>query len=649
MHLLDPEFSPTQVIDGIGFSLELGVDVDTLLLDIAVDCDDDPKLVVLFDFKTETGERVEEGPPEVGVSRHYELPFYYIKTTDALPRLITVPEGAERLELHLVNWGDIPVHILRARVFVNTTIMDMPPLVDESEEDVEVSVVPDLDFSQIDQSDLLRIASTPEKLVQLKPGVCYEHSVKLVSLVPAVENHRAAVIMPRFYDEQMRLITDHGNRFSSSDRLGEYVYLAYNPDGSDKPVEFDFPEHAKWFGYIIEPWSLKDLLAVDVRTEQVGLSRKGQTEKLRRELAALENVPADDLVLIYTGTTRIGEKHRANRSMMMAIELAEMGKSVVFVYYRASRRQSILEDQTICYQGGGRVIQVPNDLFIEFSDSVVKMGRNGGSALVTMPDAGSMPLMNHLKANGWQCAYEARDDWEEFHRVGAGRWYDINFERYLARKADFTLSVSPPLREKMIAMGAKREDSHILANGAGARFHEHFATTGSHPVSHVNGTGKIGYFGHLTQKWFDWPALLGLAKANPDTQIEIIGHGQHPEIDLPNVTFLGAMDHAQIIEAAKGWEIGIIPFVPSRLANAVDPIKIYEYLCLRLKVVSVYMEQIANYPNTYTYTHSDELITAVAKAQATAFDIEKNLEFCKACSWANRVEELASRFEGANQ
>ena len=106
----------------------------------------------------------------------------------------------------------------------------------------------------------------------------------------------------------------------------------------------------------------------------------------------------------------------------------------------------------------------------------------------------------------------------------------------------------------------------------------------------------IGYFGHLTGSW---ESLIQVAKHRPNYYFEIIGHSEPKSLNLPsNVSILGPKNHLEINEIASNWSVAIIPFKVSKLSDAVDPIKIYEYLALNLPVVSFKMPQIENYPNT---------------------------------------------------
>ena len=62
---------------------------------------------------------------------------------------------------------------------------------------------------------------------------------------------------------------------------------------------------------------------------------------------------------------------------------------------------------------------------------------------------------------------------------------------------------------------------------------------------------KIGYFGHLTERWFDWEALLWIARQRREYLFEIIGHGAPEKLDLPaNVKVLGPKPQVEICNIA---------------------------------------------------------------------------------------------------
>ena len=159
-------------------------------------------------------------------------------------------------------------------------------------------------------------------------------------------------------------------------------------------------------------------------------------------------------------------------------------------------------------------------------------------------------------------------------------------------------------------------------------------------------TKIIGYFGHLTGSWFDWESLIQVAKLRPNYYFEIIGHSEPKSLELPsNVSILGPKNHLEINEIASNWSVAIIPFKVSKLSDAVDPIKIYEYLALDLPVVSFSMPQIENYPNTLIANNVEEFCESIDEFIRHKPNFKFAKKWLKNNTWASRVDEYDKLIE----
>jgi hypothetical protein len=103
---------------------------------------------------------------------------------------------------------------------------------------------------------------------------------------------------------------------------------------------------------------------------------------------------------------------------------------------------------------------------------------------------------------------------------------------------------------------------------------------------------------------------------------------------------LGPKTHAEICEIAARWRAAIIPFKMSALADAVDPIEIYEYFGLGLPVVSFRMPQIADYPHTETVDTVEDFVAALERAVETPVDAARLEAFLAENQWSRRAEQL---------
>jgi glycosyltransferase involved in cell wall biosynthesis len=208
-------------------------------------------------------------------------------------------------------------------------------------------------------------------------------------------------------------------------------------------------------------------------------------------------------------------------------------------------------------------------------------------------------------------------------------------ETYLLQNADIATITQNNLLKKMSDMGAER--FALLPNAF-----EDWEKPGKKSLPPIRkGRITIGYFGHLTSSWFDWPLVVSLAKRRPDWTFHIIGYGLDKRIvSLDNLIFLGRVEHGDLPALAKNWDAAMIPFQASKLSAAVDPIKIYEYISLRLPTVVTGMPHLASYPGVFIANDGAEFEAAVEKAAKTKIDTTTVETFLSVNRWSNRINDL---------
>jgi hypothetical protein len=85
--------------------------------------------------------------------------------------------------------------------------------------------------------------------------------------------------------------------------------------------------------------------------------------------------------------------------------------------------------------------------------------------------------------------------------------------------------------------------------------------------------------------------------------------------------------------------VGIIPFKINKLSAAVDPIKIYEYLALGLPVVSFFMPQIKDYPNTSLANSVEEFVKELNSIVQSNKDYTDLDDWLVQNTWKDRVNQ----------
>ena len=284
------------------------------------------------------------------------------------------------------------------------------------------------------------------------------------------------------------------------------------------------------------------------------------------------------------------------------------------------------------------VIQVPLYQFLN-GFNALSLENKVGHYVITLPARQFTETVDTWRSKGGVVIYDIMDEWEEFFRTGQAPWYEKTLEQELVLKADFVSAVSPALKRKFEHI---RTDIAIIGNG----YSPMVLGVDKKGIA-GNGRGEcvvIGYFGHLTDAWFDWDLLFSLATQDSNYNFEIIGYGE-PEwvrkkiAQFNNISLVGKVVPADLHSYVSRWKVGIIPFVQSGLSDAVDPIKIYEYLYFGLPVVVTGIGHLKDYPKTYFATKSN-IREKIAQAIADATSIDDLEDFLRKTTWEARFDSL---------
>jgi glycosyltransferase involved in cell wall biosynthesis len=381
------------------------------------------------------------------------------------------------------------------------------------------------------------------------------------------------------------------------------------------------------------------------RDDAIGADGTPDEDPLAALLAAARRAASGNgssprrLFLLFSGTTFT--ESEGQRPTRLARELARRGIVVAFVYWRWDRtppRQS---------QSFPQVVQIPIDTFLEHYKPVLaspEMARFDRVFLMEFPHPSLWRMVNLANAYGWRTVYDVIDDWEEFQKVGQADWYSPSVERYLVDNADLTAVTCDALEEKVARMSEGRARVVRLANAIEA---DAFSPPEA-PAAVARGDVTVGYFGHLTDAWFDWDLVTALARRRPLWKFHLIGYGQPGGLGVPpNVLLLGKVEHRMLPAYAANWDVAIIPFRPSALSRAVDPIKVYEYLALGLPTVAAGMPHLGTYPGVLTAEGVDEVEAAIAKAAGGRPDAGIVREFLSRNHWGARVDGLLAALADA--
>lgn len=291
------------------------------------------------------------------------------------------------------------------------------------------------------------------------------------------------------------------------------------------------------------------------------------------------------------------------------------------------------------------VYSIPMYTLLDLPDSLSILHEvRSKQAYLNIPAEPYLDFIPFLRKYGFEVVYDIMDEWEEFHKVGQASWYNKDVEESFVIQADRVVTVSMPLVEKFTFL---RNDVKCIGNGYYA------SLLGEKDISckEANDQGNvyIGYFGHLTDSWFDWEMIFEIAEANKKFVFELIGYGASEEVlkklkNYSNINYHGKVSPRELSVYVKKWHIGIIPFKESNLSYAVDPIKVYEYLYFGLQVVSTGIPHLKDYPNVIASSNnvshfSESLIKAYNSAIGPYDSTELNI-FLESTTWEERFHTM---------
>jgi len=320
------------------------------------------------------------------------------------------------------------------------------------------------------------------------------------------------------------------------------------------------------------------------------------------------------------------------------------GYFVVFVVWQWSRDDA-QENRPVHVWPG--VFQVALFEFLDCRENFPSR-RKKALYIVSFPAPVLVDFVPELRKKGYAIIYDIMDEWEEFSKVGQAIWYEKDVEESLVLQSDLVTAVAPSLVDKFTPI---RKDIVLIGNGytPDVLGCDHKDVSRRLSVDHESKNFTIGYFGHLTDAWFDWSLLFETSKNYPEVRFEIIGYGASVQMvkkitNYPNIKLLGKVVPSELHVFVCNWDAAIIPFLPGKLAEAVDPIKIYEYIYFGLSVFVTGMPHLSEYPGVVAHDRGDvvqnfgKFIESVG-AQSIKNKVER-AEFLEKTTWDARFDCL---------
>lgn len=268
-----------------------------------------------------------------------------------------------------------------------------------------------------------------------------------------------------------------------------------------------------------------------------------------------------------------------------------------------------------------------------------KLGMRGFQLWTFVPT--SADYVGHL---GEQLSvYYVTDNWKAFSSVDGTQIGDM-VDR-LSSKADVVFATSHSLVE---SLQPNNLETHLAAHGVEfEKFAQALHPDTPLPADIVSLPGTIiGYYG-LIEDWMDQELLTYLAKRHPEWSFALVG-AVRTDVSklekLSNVHLLGRKPHSELPAYCKGFAVGLIPHKVNDLTRNMNPIKLREYVCAGLSVVSVALPEVARYPEqcrvAQNYAEFEQAIVDALEQDSPEARHQRS-ETMRSETWENKVVRLA--------
>ncbi|HZJ85059.1 MAG TPA: glycosyltransferase [Syntrophomonadaceae bacterium] len=171
------------------------------------------------------------------------------------------------------------------------------------------------------------------------------------------------------------------------------------------------------------------------------------------------------------------------------------------------------------------------------------------------------------------------------------------------RSADVVLTTSGKLFNLASTINP---NVYLVPNGCD---YDHFANfIHGRPAEIAHLTGPIiGYIG-VVATWVDVELIARVADSYPDCNIVVVGplYNVSEVPDRPNIHWLGFKPYEQLPAFAQSFDVGLIPFKASSMTEAVNPIKMWEYMATGMPIVTTNLPEARKYSDYVFIAATDE-------------------------------------------
>lgn len=324
------------------------------------------------------------------------------------------------------------------------------------------------------------------------------------------------------------------------------------------------------------------------------------------------------------------------RSAQLARTFHSLGKQVYYIYGFPCTEENI-PDMDIPVSAHKYIKEIGVGWFEK------RIGK-GDLAVFEFPYGEFEAYLDLAKKKGAYTVYEHIDNWDS--SLGCLFYQEDTFNRYL-EKADLITVTARMLGEKI----EQKSDRNwlYLPNAVNAEIFEP-GKTYRKPSDLVIGKDKtLLYFGSLWGEWFDWEKIDFVAAHCPGCEINLIGDNSgcrdRVKNARKNIHFLGIKKQTDLPAYLAYTDVALLPFKNSEIGKYVSPLKIFEYIAMRVLVLATPLDDIQNYPNVICSDTEEGWVEALKKDMP----VVDSSVFISNNNWFARCQTILERAESVRK
>ncbi len=219
------------------------------------------------------------------------------------------------------------------------------------------------------------------------------------------------------------------------------------------------------------------------------------------------------------------------------------------------------------------------------------------------------------------------------------------YEKMIASRANAIICTSDAIRSDMSAFN---QYAFTVNHGVDVN-HFYSAMNKDDKIEDIDNLPKpiIGFFGGLSER-VNYQLIRRVACRYPAASIVLIGQkltSMEELTGLENVHILGFRDFSLLPRYMKRFSVCLIPYHVNELMEAVDPIKLREYLCQGKPVVSVDLPEVRKLGElVYIGKDNEQFVEMVGKAleENDPSLTEARIVAARQCEWPVKMAEISA-------